>query len=186
MDVSEIEQILSSINISTKNGKRDKAIVLLLYSCGLRVSELTELKLTNIFFDDEVIKIFGKGDKERIVPIGKKALDELIQYIEDVRPQYALKGNTSGYLFLSNRCKPLSRKTVWNIIKIASKKASIDKHISPHTFRHSFATHLLEGGAGLRVVQELLGHSSLSTTQIYTKIDKSYLKEIHKQYHPRG
>ena len=186
LSVDEINQILSSFKLNKKNEVRDKAIISILYSCGIRVSELIDLNLTNFFTSEEIIKIFGKGNKERIVPIGQIAKNELLNYIDNVRPNYARKGNSKGALFLSNRGVKISRKTVWDIIKKSAIKSGIKKNISPHTFRHSFATHLLEGGAGLRVVQELLGHSSISTTQIYTHLDKTYLKEIHKQYHPRG
>ena len=136
--------------------------------------------------EDDVIKIFGKGNKERIVPFGFKAKNDVLNYINEGRPVYARRSNTKGILFLSNRGSSLSRKTIWNIIKNRIKEVGIDKNVSPHTFRHSFASHLLEGGAGLRVVQELLGHSNISTTQIYTHLDKTYLKEIHKEFHPRG
>lgn len=186
LSVEEINSILESFDMSKKNNVRDKSIISLLYSSGLRVTELTNLKLTNLFLDDDIIRVFGKGNKERIVPIGSIAKQDLILYIEEIRPLYTRKINSRGILFLSNRGKELSRKTVWNIIKISTMRASINKNVSPHTFRHSFASHLLEGGAGLRVVQELLGHSSISTTQIYTQLDQSYLKEIHKQFHPRG
>ena len=186
LSVVEINSILDSININKKNNVRDKAIISILYSCGLRVSELIDLNLTNLFLDDDIIKILGKGNKERIVPIGPIAKKDLIYYIENVRPFYARKKNSRGILFLSNRGLPISRKTIWIIIKETSMKAGIKKNISPHTFRHSFATHLLEGGADLRVVQELLGHSNISTTQIYTHLDKTFLKEVHKEYHPRG
>ena len=185
LTIEEINLILSKFKLSN-NDIRDKTIVSVLYSCGIRVSELINLSLTNIFLNEDVIKIFGKGNKERIVPIGNIAKNDLVTYINDIRPFYARKTNTKGILFLSNRGSILSRKTIWNIIKNISKKAGISKNISPHTFRHSFATHLLEGGAGLRVVQELLGHSNISTTQIYTHLDLNYLKEIHKQFHPRG
>ena len=186
LSVVEINSILDSINLNKKNNIRDKAIISILYSCGLRVSELIDLNLTNLFLDDDIIKILGKGNKERIVPIGPIAKKDLIYYIENVRPFYARKKNSRGILFLSNRGLPISRKTIWIIIKETSMKAGIKKNISPHTFRHSFATHLLEGGADLRVVQELLGHSNISTTQIYTHLDKTFLKEVHKEYHPRG
>ena len=186
LSVEEINLILDSLDLDNNNDIRDKAIVSMLYSCGLRVSELTELTLTNLFLEEDIIKIFGKGNKERIVPIGDKAKADLIKYINIVRPIYARRSSSKGYLFLSNRGLCISRKTIWNIIKNVALKASISKKISPHTFRHSFASHLLEGGAGLRVVQELLGHSSISTTQIYTHLDKTYLKEIHKEFHPRG
>ena len=186
LTVEEINTILSVFDLNKKNDVRDKAIISVLYSCGIRVSELINLNLTSLFMDEEIIKIFGKGNKERIVPIGSIAKSDLLYYIDNIRPIYARKSNSKGVLFLSNRGLQISRKTVWNIIKNAVSKSGIDKNISPHTFRHSFATHLLEGGAGLRVVQELLGHSSISTTQIYTYLDQTYLKEIHKQYHPRG
>ena len=186
LTVDEINKILADISLDKKNNIRDKAIISVLYSCGIRVSELINLNLTNLFMEEEIIKVFGKGRKERIVPIGKVAKNDLIYYIDNIRPEYARKRNSKGVLFLSNRGMPISRKTIWNIIKNAAIKSGIGKNISPHTFRHSFATHLLEGGAGLRVVQELLGHSSITTTQIYTHLDKTYLKEIHKQYHPRG
>ena len=186
LTVEEINKVLHSFSSTKKNDVRDKAIVSILYSCGIRVSELINLTLTNLFIDDDIIKIFGKGNKERIVPIGAIAKNDLIYYINHVRPEYARKTNSKGILFLSNRGIKISRKTIWNIIKNAGIKSGIEKNISPHTFRHTFATHLIEGGAGLRVVQELLGHSSISTTQIYTHLDQTYLKEIHKQYHPRG
>mgnify|MGYP001347043129 CR=1 FL=1 len=186
LTVNEINKILAGISLDKKNNIRDKAIISVLYSCGIRVSELINLNLTNLFVEEEIIKVFGKGKKERIVPIGEIAKNDLIYYINNIRPEYARKRNSKGVLFLSNRGLPISRKTIWNIIKNAAIKSGINKNISPHTFRHSFATHLLEGGAGLRVVQELLGHSSITTTQIYTHLDKTYLKEIHKQYHPRG
>ena len=186
LSVEEINNILNVFDMNKKNNIRDKAIISLLYSSGLRVSELITLQLTNLFLEDDIIKIFGKGNKERLVPIGGIAKKDLEIYINNTRPIYTRNIDSKGLLFLSNRGKELSRKTVWNIIKVSSLKANINKKVSPHTFRHSFASHLLEGGAGLRVVQELLGHSSISTTQIYTQLDKTYLKEIHKQYHPRG
>jgi len=186
LSVEEINKIIDRIDLNDKNGIRNKCIVLLLYSSGLRVSELVNLSLTNLFLDEDIIKIFGKGSKERLVPIGHTAKSLLIDYINNIRHHYSKKTDTKGILFLSNRGKNLSRKTVWNIIKICSMNSGINKNISPHTFRHSFATHLLEGGADLRVVQALLGHSSITTTQIYTLLDKTYLKEIHKEFHPRG
>ena len=186
LSVEEINTILSSFDVNNKLEARDKALISLLYSCGIRVSELTMLTLPNLFLEEDIIKIFGKGDKERIVPIGAKAKEDIMFYINYSRPIYARRSSSKGFLFLSNRGLAISRKTVWNIIKKTVLKVGINKNVSPHTFRHSFASHLLEGGAGLRIVQELLGHSSISTTQIYTHIDKTYLKEIHKQFHPRG
>ena len=186
MSVNDITGLIESIDTTKTNGIRNKSIISLLYSCGLRVSELISLSLTNLFLDEDMIKVLGKGSKERIVPIGKRGKVDLLNYIENVRPEYARKGESKGIIYLSNRGKFLSRKTIWNIIKVNQKKIDYKFNISPHTFRHSFATHLLEGGADLRIVQELLGHSSISTTQIYTHVDKTYLKEIHKQFHPRG
>tara|TARA_Y100000994_G_scaffold234642_1_gene223654 strand:+ start:128 stop:1066 length:939 start_codon:yes stop_codon:yes gene_type:complete len=186
LTVEEINKILEVTTLNKKNNIRDRAIISVLYSCGIRVSELISLNLTNLFLDEEIIKVFGKGNKERIVPIGSIAKNDLEYYINNIRPEYARKRNSKGILFLSNRGLPISRKTIWNIIKTTAIKSGIAKNVSPHTFRHSFATHLLEGGADLRIVQELLGHSNISTTQIYTHLDKTYLKEIHKQYHPRG
>tara|TARA_Y100001970_G_C14259887_1_gene879359 strand:+ start:7264 stop:8187 length:924 start_codon:yes stop_codon:yes gene_type:complete len=186
LSIEEIDLVLNSLNTEKAIDLRDKAIVSILYSCGIRVSELINLTLTNLFIEDDVIKIFGKGNKERIVPFGFKAKQDMIEYINNIRPFYARKGNNRGILFLSNRGTAISRKTVWNIIKNRIKNVGIEKNVSPHTFRHSFASHLLEGGAGLRMVQELLGHSSISTTQIYTHLDQTYLKEIHKEFHPRG
>ena len=186
LNYEEINLILNKINTEKSNSLRDKCIISMLYSCGLRVSELLSLNLTNINFEDDIIRVIGKGKKERIVPLGKKSKQDLLNYIENERPNLARKKNSKGYLFLSNRGNALSRKTTWNIVSKHSKTCFPNKNISPHTYRHSFASHLLEGGADLRIVQELLGHSSISTTQIYTHIDKTYLKEIHKQFHPRG
>ena len=186
LSVEEINLLLSSIDTKKTNGLRDKSIISTLYSCGIRVSELINLNLTHLYLNDDVIRVIGKGRKERIIPIGTRGKADLLKYIDNIRPKLSRRGNSKGIIYLSNRGKILSRKTIWNIIKVHNSKISISKKISPHTFRHSFATHLLEGGADLRIVQELLGHSSISTTQIYTHIDKTYLKEIHKQYHPRG
>ena len=186
LNYEEINIILSKININKANSLRDKCIISMLYSSGLRVSELLSLRLTNINLEEDIIRVVGKGRKERIVPIGKVSKLDLLNYLENERPKLTRKKNSKGSLFLSNRGNALSRKTTWNIVSKHSKKCFPDKNISPHTFRHSFASHLLEGGADLRIVQELLGHSSISTTQIYTHIDKTYLKEIHKQFHPRG
>ena len=186
LSVDEINLILDSIDTTKSNGLRDKSIISILYSCGLRVSELINMHLTNLYLNDNIVRVFGKGNKERLIPLGSKAMNDLILYLDQIRPKLSRKSDSKGIIYLSNRGKKLSRKTIWNLINIVSIKSNINKSISPHTFRHSFATHLLEGGADLRIVQELLGHSSISTTQIYTHIDKTYLKEIHKQFHPRG
>lgn len=186
LSVDEIERIILSVDLELPSGYRDKAIISILYSSGLRVSELTNLKLTDILIDDSLLRITGKGDKQRIVPIGESALADLTTYINVYRPRIARKGESRGYIFLNLRGNPLSRMTIWNIFHAHCLKAGITKNVSPHTLRHSFATHMLEGGADLRVVQEMLGHASIVTTQIYTHLDKSHLKEIHKQFHPRG
>ncbi|MDC1050930.1 tyrosine recombinase, partial [Candidatus Marinimicrobia bacterium] len=186
ISVEDINSLINSIDVNKTNGVRDKSLISILYSSGLRVSELISLNLTSLFLNEDIIKVVGKGSKERLVPIGKRAKKDLIEYIDNVRPEYARRANSKGIIYLSNRGMQLSRKTIWNIIKVNQKKINSKVSISPHTFRHSFATHLLEGGADLRIVQELLGHSSISTTQIYTHIDKSYLKEVHKEFHPRG
>ena len=182
----DIKSILSLIDTTKQNGIRDKSIISVLYSCGLRVSELINLNLTNLYLDEDIIRIMGKGRKERLVPIGRNGKLDLENYINNVRPELSRRNDSKGIVFLSNRGMQLSRKTVWNIVKVIIKNTINKKNISPHTFRHSYATHLLEGGADLRIVQELLGHSNISTTQIYTHIDKTYLKEVHKEYHPRG
>ena len=153
LSIEEIDLILASLDTDKAIDLRDKAIISVLYSCGIRVSELISLTLTNLFIDDDIIKIFGKGNKERIVPFGFKAKKDITEYINNIRPLYARKGNSKGVLFLSNRGVSISRKTVWNIIKNRTKSIGIEKNVFPHTFRHSFASHLLEGGAGLRMVQ---------------------------------
>ena len=186
LSFNEINNIINCIDIKKTHSVRDRSLILLLYSSGLRVSELIGLNLSSLFLDDDLLRVIGKGNKERLVPFGSKAKKSLINYIENYRIKYTNKTETKGILFLSNRGKALSRKTIWNMVKYLSIAAGITKNITPHTFRHSFASHLLEGGADLRIVQELLGHSNLSTTQIYTHLDKTYLKEIHKEFHPRG
>jgi integrase/recombinase XerD len=165
---------------------RDKAILETLYATGVRVSELTTIKQSALFPEEQLVRVFGKGSKERIVPIGIPALKAIERYRREVRSVLAQNKNTSDALFLSARGKPLTRMTVWNIITEYTKAAGIKKNVHPHTFRHSFATHLLEGGADLRAVQEMLGHADISTTQIYTHIDREFVKAEHKKYHPRG
>jgi len=181
----EIETILAAVDTTNNLGKRDLAILEILYSGGLRVSELCDLKLTDLLLDAEMIRVTGKGDKQRLVPLGPRAINCLNDYYKTVRPGLARKNQNNGKIFLSRNGKPLTRMMVWIIIKKYVALANIKKDVSPHTFRHSFATHLLEGGADLRAVQEMLGHADISTTQIYTHLDKEYLKEVHRTFHPR-
>lgn len=185
LTIDEINKILDSVNLSEKAGLRDRAMLETMYASGLRVSELTNLEINNIDFENGFLRVFGKGSKERIVPIGKSALSFIQEYMKLSRDK--IKNVKSfNYVFLNLRGGKLSRMGVWNIVDTYCKKAEIKKEVHPHTFRHSFATHLLEGGADIRIIQEMLGHSDISTTQIYTHIDKEYLIEIHKMFHPRA
>ena len=186
LDVNEIDKILSAPDVNDKLGLRDKAILELFYACGTRVSELIDLKVNDLFFNDEIIRVFGKGSKERLIPIGSSAIEWVGEYLKKSRPLLMKKSKSENNLFLNSRGSKLSRMGVWKIIDRYVKEAGIEKEVHPHTFRHSFATHLLEGGADLRAVQEMLGHADISTTQIYTHVDRDYIKQIHKQYHPRG
>ncbi|MCB0729437.1 MAG: site-specific tyrosine recombinase XerD [Ignavibacteriae bacterium] len=186
LSFSEIESILEKPNSKTKLGLRDKAILELLYSSGLRVSELLSLKVSDLFFNDEVIRVFGKGSKQRVVPIGSSAIKWVTEYLTKIRPLLQKRMKSENIVFLNSRGSKLSRMAIWKIVKKYCDDAKIEKDVHPHTFRHSFATHLLEGGADLRAVQEMLGHSDISTTQIYTHIDREYVKQIHKDFHPRG
>lgn len=181
----EIESIFKKIDVTGKLGLRDRALLETMYASGLRVSELTGLKMHDIFFDEEIIRVFGKGSKERVVPIGKEALRWIDLYLTHSRLNLA-NSKSEDVLFLNWRGKKLSRMSIWNILNKYSKMAGIKKNIHPHILRHSFATHLLEGGADLRSIQEMLGHADISTTQIYTHVDISYLKDVHKTYHPRA
>ena len=184
--VEEVDKIIQAVDLTKKYALRDQAILSLLYASGIRVSELVDLKLKNLMLDDGLIRVFGKGRKERIVPIGKIALSFLTLYLKELRPSNSRKGKSQGILFLNHRGGKLTRMSIWNILHENTLRAGITKKVSPHVLRHSFATHLLEGGADLRSVQEMLGHSDITTTQIYTNIDKIYLKEIHKEFHPRS
>ena len=184
--VEEVNQIIQSVDLNKKFALRDQAILSMLYASGLRVTELVDLKLKNIMMEEGLIRVFGKGGKERIVPFGKIALTFLKLYLKLLRPSSSKKIKSQGILFLNHRGGKLTRMAIWNILHENTIRAGINKKVSPHVLRHSFATHLLEGGADLRSVQEMLGHSDITTTQIYTNIDKIYLKEIHKQFHPRG
>jgi integrase/recombinase XerD len=183
---NEVEKILDQPNTKKNLGIRDKAILELLYSSGLRVSELLNLKVADLFFDDDVIRVLGKGSKQRIVPIGSSAIKYVTEYLTKVRPILQKRMKSENIIFLNSRGSKLSRMAIWKIVKKYCEEAEIEKKVHPHTFRHSFATHLLEGGADLRAVQEMLGHSDISTTQIYTHIDREYVKQIHKDFHPRG
>lgn len=182
--VSEVEALLAAPNPDEAMAWRDRALMEVAYSTGMRVSELVALHLTDVWFDDGLVRVMGKGSKERIVPIGRRAVGALAVYVREIRPGLD-RGTTRGVCFLNHRGTPLSRVGAWGIIKRHAERAGLTKKVSPHTLRHSFATHLLEGGADLRAVQELLGHADLSTTQIYTHVDREYLRSIHKQFHPR-
>lgn len=187
LSVNEIQKLIDSIDTNTAAGIRDRAIIEILYACGLRVSELCNLENQNIIWDYEVLRIIGKGNKERIVPIGSSALFWLSEYINKVRPLYIKNPTkTTPALFLNQRGKKLTRMGVWKILHNYAVKVGMGDKVHPHVFRHSFATHLLEGGADIRAVQEMLGHSDISTTQIYTNIDREYIKSIHKKYHPKA
>jgi integrase/recombinase XerD len=185
LSLDEVEKILSLPNLKDVWGIRDKAALELLYATGMRVSEIANLKLENVNLDVGFIKCKGKGQKERIIPLGKKAKIALERYIKKVRPNLEKKSKPSEVLFISRLGRSISRQSFWKMIKKYVKKARIKKDVSPHSLRHSFATHLLERGADLRIVQEMLGHANISTTQIYTHINKERLKSIHKKYHPR-
>jgi integrase/recombinase XerD len=186
LSYQDIESLLSAIDLSKPEGQRNKAILEVLYSCGLRVSELTELKLSNLYLDIEFVKVLGKGSKERLVPIGGEAIKALKLWIENVRVHVPIKKGEEDMVFLNRRGSRLSRVYVFMLIKQLAEMAGIKKVISPHTLRHSFATHLVEGGADLRAVQEMLGHESITTTEIYTHLDREYLKEVITSFHPRN
>jgi len=186
LTLQEIDKIFCIPQIETISGLRDRAILETFYSSGLRVSELINLKISDLYFSDEVIRVFGKGSKERIIPIGQNAIYWLNEYLVKSRPHYEKRMKSYNYVFLSKKGTKFSRMSIWKIVAFCSKEAGIDKLVHPHTFRHSFATHLLEGGADLRAVQEMLGHVDISTTQIYTHVDRSYIKQVHRDHHPRG
>lgn len=186
LSVEEIDQILSAIDHSTPEGMRNRAMLETLYSSGLRVSELIGLKMSNVHADVGFLRIFGKGSKERLVPIGREALKYIKIYMDEVRVHLDIKHGHEGFLFLNRNGKQLSRQMIFIVIKNLVEKAGIKKTISPHTFRHSFATHLIEGGADLRAVQEMLGHESITTTEIYTHLDRDYLKQVIQEFHPRS
>ena len=185
LSVSEMERLLASPQVDEPLAWRDRALLELAYGAGLRVSELCGLVLTDLLLTENLVRIFGKGGKERLVPIGRSVIGAVSVYLHTKRPALD-RGKSKGRVLLNARGEPLSRVGAWGIVKRASQRAGITKRVTPHTLRHSFATHLLEGGADLRAVQEMLGHADLSTTQIYTHVDREYLRSVHKQFHPRG
>jgi integrase/recombinase XerD len=186
LSVAEIESILKQPDTREQLGRRDRAILEVLYATGVRVSELTNLKQSDLMFESDLILVFGKGSKERLVPIGASAVEWVKKYQMEVRIHLVRSGKSHDVLFLNYRGGKLSRAAIRDMIVKYARMAGIKKEVHPHTFRHSFATHLLEGGADLRAVQEMLGHADIATTQIYTHIDREYLKEVHRTFHPRG
>jgi integrase/recombinase XerD len=184
LSIEEIDLILKQPDLTDKYGIRDRAILELLYSSGLRVSELINLKISDIFFDEELLRIFGKGSKERIVPFGQSAKKQLTEYLQKSRPLLEKRDKSKNFVFLNSRGGKLSRMSIWQIVNKYVKQAKILKEVHPHTFRHSFATHLIEGGADLRAVQEMLGHADISTTQIYTHIDRDFVRQEYIEHHP--
>jgi integrase/recombinase XerD len=185
LTVAEVERLLATPSLDEPLAFRDRAMLELAYGAGLRVSEWIGIGVKDVLFDDQLVRVFGKGSKERLVPMGRKALAAIAIYLRELRPKLE-RGAGRGALFLSARGDPLSRMGAWKILRKYVEKAGIAKRVTPHTIRHSFATHLLEGGADLRAVQEMLGHADISTTQIYTHVDREYLRTVHKQFHPRG
>jgi len=185
LSVEEIQKILEAPNPDHPLYWRDRSILEVLYATGMRVSEAVDLRLTNLDLDEGLCTVFGKGSKERLVPLGGPARRALERYLRDVRARLDTGGG-KGRVFLNARGRPLSRASIWDMVKKYTAAAGLSRRVSPHTFRHSFATHLLEGGADLAAVQELLGHADISTTQIYTHVDRDYLREVHRTFHPRG
>lgn len=185
LSIAEIDALFEAIDHSKPEGQRNRAMLEVMYSCGLRVSELVTLKISDLFLDIDFIRVIGKGNKERLVPIGEVAIRQTRLYLKHVRPLMPVHEQASDILFLNRRGKPLSRVMVFLVIKELAEKAGIRKNIHPHTFRHSFATHLVEAGADLRAVQEMMGHKSITTTEIYTHLDKGYLRQTLEKFHPR-
>jgi integrase/recombinase XerD len=186
LEYLEIEKLLAAIDLSTPEGARNRTMIEVLYSSGLRVSELVELKISNVLTDVGFVRVIGKGNKERLVPIGKEALKYLKMYIDEVRVHIPVKKGFESHVFLNRRGSKISRVLVFTVIKDLAARIGLKKSISPHTFRHSFATHLIEGGADLRAVQEMLGHESITTTEIYTHLDRDYLRQVIQEFHPRS
>jgi len=185
LSVAEIKALLAAPNTDAPLAIRDRALLEFAYATGVRVSELVGLKMQDVSFAERVVRVFGKGGKERLIPFGRQALGALSTYAREIRPTLD-RGKARGVLFLNARGTPLSRVGAWGVIKATARRAGLTKRVTPHTLRHTFATHLLEGGADLRAVQEMLGHADLSTTQLYTHVDRDYLRSVHKSYHPRA
>jgi len=185
LTVHEVERLLDAPRADDPLAWRDRALVELGYATGARVSEIVGLEVKDLLFDQGLVRLYGKGSKERLVPVGRRALGAVALYNREIRPGLE-KGKGRGVLFLNGRGQPLSRVGAWGIVKKLARAAGITKRVTPHTLRHTFATHLLEGGADLRAVQEMLGHADLSTTQLYTSVDREYLRSVHRQYHPRA
>jgi integrase/recombinase XerD len=186
LSFDEIELMLDSVDLSKPEGHRNRAMIEVLYACGLRVSELTGLRISGLYPEISFVRVIGKGNKERLVPIGETALKQVAFYLEDRKQMENIDRKSEDIVFLNRRGKQLTRNMIFLIVKEAAAAAGIEKNVSPHTFRHSFATHLLEGGADLRIVQQLLGHESITTTEIYTHLDMNYLRETLRSYHPRN
>ena len=185
LQYDEVDRLLAAPPLRTKQGRRDKALLELMYATGLRVSEVAHLKISDLNLEAGFLRTLGKGNKERIVPVGRQAVDWVGRYLRETRPEFARHGEI-GEIFVSSRGQPMSRKTVWHLIKKYARQAGIHKNITPHTLRHSFASHLLNHGADLRVIQEMLGHADIVTTQIYTHVDQGRLKDTHYRFHPRS
>lgn len=186
LTVEEIDRLIDAIDLSKTEGHRNKAILETLYSCGLRVSELVNLRFEDLFFNDGFVRITGKGNKQRLVPVSKTVEKEIGIYVDNIRNHLKVKPGNESFVFLNRRGAKLTRNMIFTIIKNLADEINLQKNISPHTFRHSFATHLLEGGANLRAIQEMLGHESITTTEIYTHLDQSFLREAIISYHPRS
>ncbi|WP_417886188.1 site-specific tyrosine recombinase XerD [Zunongwangia sp.] len=186
ISTEEIDQLIAAIDLSKPEGERNRAIIETLYACGLRVSELTNLKISDLFFEEGFIKVNGKGSRERFVPIADITIKYITIYKDQVRCHLPIKKEASDTLFLNRRGNQLTRAMIFTIVKQLAKKAEINKKISPHTFRHSFASHLLENGADLRSIQQLLGHESITTTEVYMHVDRSFLREVLQKYHPKS
>lgn len=185
LTVQEVERLIDAIPLEDEMAFRDRALLELAYGAGLRVSEWCSLAVKDVLLDELVVRVFGKGGKERLVPIGRKAAGAVGMYLRELRPRLE-KGQGEGRLFLNSRGRPLQRMTAWTILKKLVERSGVTKPVTPHTLRHTFATHLLEGGADLRAVQEMLGHADISTTQLYTHVDREHLRQVHRQFHPRG